>query len=99
MFAHLIRPADGSIVAQHDWMPRDWSYPTSMWDRWEIFVDRVSLDLAPVEPGAYRLAVGVYVPEGAPLPAVDAAGNSIPDGQATLGQVNYSSSGIEVQAP
>jgi len=99
MFVHLVRPGDGTIAAQHDWMPRDWSYPTSLWDRWEIFVDQVSLDLVQVEPGPYRLAVGVYEPEGTSLRAVDAAGRSIPDGRAILGQAVYSPPAIEVHAP
>ncbi len=81
MFVHLIRPADGTIVAQHDAMPRDWSYPTSLWSRGEVFRDRMTLAIDNVPPGRYRLAVGVYDPAGGRLPATAGDGNAIPDGR------------------
>jgi hypothetical protein len=93
IFVHLIDPVTGNIVAQHDSMPRDWSYPTSLWDRQEVFVDRVGLDVSDVKPGAYQLAVGVYEPEGDRLAAVDRQGRPIADGRAILTQT------IEVNAP
>ncbi len=83
IFVHLL-DADGAIVAQHDTMPRNWSYPTSMWSRQEIFVDRIVINIAEVEPGAYRLAVGVYEPEAGRLTASDADGQPIQDNRPIL---------------
>ena len=92
IFVHLIRPDDGAIVAQRDGMPRDWSYPTSLWARQEVFVDRVVLDVAGVEAGRYRLAVGVYEQLSERLIALGAGGERLADDQAVFEQA------IEVQA-
>jgi hypothetical protein len=86
VFVHLIRPADGAIVAQQDAMPRGWSYPTSLWSRQEVFVDRVLLDASGVEPGEYQVALGVYRPETGRLDAMDREGSAIPDGRAVLSE-------------
>jgi len=83
VFVHLL-DKEGVIAAQHDAMPRDWSYPTTLWGRGEVYVDRVSLDASGAPPGAYRLAVGVYAPGEDRLPAVDAAGALLADGRAVL---------------
>jgi len=80
----LLGPVEQAIVAQHDAMPRDWSYPTSLWARRQVFVDRIELDITGVAPGAYRLAIGVYEPEGERLPALGADGQPIPDRRAIL---------------
>lgn len=93
LFAHLIRPSDGEIVAQHDWMPRNWSYPTSLWDRQELFVDQIPLNIDGVESGTYQLAIGVYEPEGDRLTAVTGTGVPAADGRAILKEL------IEVKAP
>jgi hypothetical protein len=95
IFVHLLRAgegmsldgAQGEIVAQHDGMPRDWSYPTSMWGRGEVYVERIGLDVSGVEAGAYRLAVGVYEPERERLVAIDGSGRRLPDDRAVLGEV------------
>ena len=84
MFVHLVRPTDGVIVAQRDAMPRDWSYPTSLWSRGEVFRDSMSLDISNVPAGEYLLAVGVYDPVEGRLPAADATGIPIPDGRAIM---------------
>jgi len=84
VFVHLIRISDGAIVAQQDTMPRGWSYPTSFWSRQETFVDRLDLDIGAVEPGEYRLVLGVYKAETGRLPAVDAAGNRLADDQVVM---------------
>jgi hypothetical protein len=84
VFVHLVRPSDGAIVAQHDAMPRNWSYPTSLWGRREVFVDPIALDVSGVQPGTYALAVGVYLPEGDRLPALDSGVQSLPDARAIL---------------
>jgi hypothetical protein len=83
IFVHLL-DADDAIVAQHDAMPRNWSYPTSMWSRQEIFVDWIVINIAGVEPGTYRLAVGVYKPEAGRLAASNADGQPIRDNRPLL---------------
>ncbi len=84
VFVHLIDVEDGEIVAQVDTMPRGWSYPTTLWSRQEIFQDRIELSLRDVEPGQYRVAIGVYRPETGRLPAVDAQGRRIADERVIL---------------
>jgi hypothetical protein len=83
VFVHLLAE-DGSIVAQYDGMPRDWSYPTTLWARGEVFVDRVVLDTSGVGPGTYRLAVGVYEPEGDRYAAVSSDSTTVSEGRAVL---------------
>ena len=73
------------MVAQHDGMPRNWSYPTSMWDRREVFIERITLDAPEGERGPYRLAVGVYSVETGRLEAVDIDGQRLSDDQVLLG--------------
>jgi hypothetical protein len=60
VFVHLARPADDKIVAQYDAMPFGGRYPTSWWAAGEVISETVTLDLAGVQPGTYRLAVGLY---------------------------------------
>ena len=66
-FVHLIDPATGQIIeradgstVQRDGIPRQDSYPTSQWTAGEIITDPVSLSLAGVPAGNYRLSVGFY---------------------------------------
>ena len=84
VFVHVIHVSTQEIVAQSDAMPRHWSYPTSRWDRGEVFIDRVELDLVGVAPGTYVLWAGVYEPGQDRLEAVDAKGRILPDGRAML---------------
>jgi hypothetical protein len=93
VFVHVIDPVDGRTVVQADTMPRNWSYPTSMWGRGEVFVDRVELDVSAVPAGAYQLAVGMYVPDGDRLSARDAGGVLLQNGRAPLDER------VEVHAP
>ncbi len=58
-FVHLLDPA-GNIVTQHDGMPQAYTYPTSLWAPGEVVGDQVSLSLAGLAPGSYRLALGWY---------------------------------------
>jgi hypothetical protein len=87
VFVHLYDEESGETVAQVDTMPRGWSYPTTLWSRQEIFQDRIELSLKGVEPGPYRIAIGVYRPETGRLAAVDARGQRIADDRAILGEV------------
>ncbi len=84
IFVHVVHVPSQEIVAQSDAMPRHWSYPTSRWDRGEVFVDRIELDLSGVAPGTYVVWAGVYEPGQDRLEAVDARGRVIPDGRAML---------------
>ena len=59
-FVHLVKAETGEIVAQHDSMPRDNSYPTGQWQMGEIIADPARIELASVEPGEYLLYVGLY---------------------------------------
>jgi len=61
-FVHLFNPADEKIAAQHDAMPLDNRYPTSWWAAGEVISETVTLDLKGVQPGTYRLAVGLFEP-------------------------------------
>lgn len=61
VFTHLVA-ADGRIVAQQDNQPAEGRYPTTIWDKGEIVVDRYRLSIAPGAPdGEYRLEVGMYL--------------------------------------
>jgi hypothetical protein len=63
-FVHLIDPADGRVVAQIDAVPRDWTYPTDVWEPGEVVLDRLSLPLEGVAPGTYELRAGWYAVDG-----------------------------------
>jgi hypothetical protein len=84
VFVHLVDVESGEIVAQVDTMPRGWSYPTTLWSRQEIFRDRIEMSLKDVEPGQYRVAIGVYRPETGRLAAIDGQGQRIADDRAIL---------------
>jgi hypothetical protein len=60
-FVHLY-DATGDLVAQHDAMPRNWTYPTSRWQAGERVFDEVRLSLQGLAPGTYVLGLGMYVP-------------------------------------
>ena len=85
-FVHLFNPADGSVAAQFDAIPRNFTYPTAIWLSGEVVSDTVKLPLAGVAPGAYNVALGWYDPNNPEqrLPAVDAQGQPLPDDQAVL---------------
>ncbi len=86
-FVHLVDPATGVIVAQHDSMPRQNSYPTSQWAAGEIVADSLSLDLTGAPAGQYELVAGLYQNLGDSfprLPAVDGQGRPWPNGRVLL---------------
>jgi hypothetical protein len=82
-FVHLFNPVDNSIVAQFDGMPHNYTYPTSHWAKGEVVTDTVTLDLANVPAGDYRLAVGWYDESGR-LPARDVHGQPLADDRLIL---------------
>lgn len=63
-FVHLLARDTLELVAQTDWAPRDWTYPTHWWEAGEVVSEDVTLPLTMVTEGKYILAVGVYIPEG-----------------------------------
>ena len=85
VFVHLFDPATETIATQHDAMPREGRYPTSRWVGGEVVSDSITLDLAKVPPGRYRLAVGLYDPQTLDrLPPIDATGNPVRDNRIVL---------------
>ena len=81
-FVHLLDPASGEVIAQHDAFPQNNSYPTSQWTPGEIITDPVQLNLTTVPPGEYQLRFGFYQNLGDSWPrltAVDATGEPFPD--------------------
>jgi hypothetical protein len=63
VFVHLLDLQAERVAAQRDLMPRGGEYPTSQWVEGEVIGDRIDLSLSDVQPGDYRLAVGLYDPE------------------------------------
>jgi hypothetical protein len=60
VFVHLLDPA-GTLRAQADGMPVDWTLPTTCWVRGEIVADPYTLTLPPDAPsGDYTLSLGFY---------------------------------------
>ncbi|HSH05160.1 MAG TPA: hypothetical protein VLL52_21775, partial [Anaerolineae bacterium] len=59
-FVHLVDPQTDTIVAQHDAMPRENTYPTSQWRPNEIVADGLYLDLTNLPSGTYSLRAGLY---------------------------------------
>ncbi len=64
VFAHVFDPATETIVAQWDAMPRDNAYPTSRWIASEVVTETLTISLAEVPSGEYRVALGLYEPAG-----------------------------------
>ena len=85
IFVHLSSLDNGAIVAQHDGMPRDWTYLTSWWDKDEIVTDTIALDVSKLSTGRYEAAVGICNPDTLErLPVVDQAGTSLPEQKLVL---------------
>jgi hypothetical protein len=78
-FVHLL-DADGNVAAQDDGLHVKYTRPSSTWQADEMISDLIELPLWNLEPGEYRLAVGLTDPDtGERLPALDAAGNALPE--------------------
>jgi len=76
VFVHVVDAGD-KIVAQADAWPLQGFYPTSRWESGEILNDTHRLSVpADLQPGAYRILVGLYDPvSGQRLSVLDSAGN------------------------
>jgi hypothetical protein len=59
VFVHVL-DALGQTVAQRDSLPRAGAYPTSLWEPGEFILDDYAFE---VPPGAYHIAVGLYLAE------------------------------------
>jgi len=75
VFVHLLRP-DGTLITQHDGMPKNNGLPTSAWFADEVVEDVHTLDLPDgLAAGDCRLDVGLYVMDTLErLPLFDASG-------------------------
>ena len=84
IFMHLV-DANGNVVAQQDQAPDEWKYPTRIWDAGEIILDPHLMPLKNLQPGTYRVRIGMYdATSGERLPMLD-AGRELPDRQIELG--------------
>jgi hypothetical protein len=63
-FVHLLTQDTSKIVAQVDWVPRDWAYPTNWWRAGEVVSDEVEIPLSEMPAGRYKLVLGMYIPDG-----------------------------------
>ncbi|MBE2197383.1 MAG: glycosyltransferase family 39 protein [Anaerolinea sp.] len=77
-FVHVL-DAQGEIVAQSDHWPG--GLPSNTWAAGQVIVDEITLDVpANLPPGAYALAVGVYLADnGLRLTVTDAEGTAVAD--------------------
>lgn len=80
VFVQVLDAAD-RIVGQVDAWPVQGTFPTSQWRPGATIVDPYLVALSPdMEPGPYRLHVGLYLlATGQRLPVIDAAGNAMDD--------------------
>jgi hypothetical protein len=93
VFTHLLGEhnpeTNSSLWAGHDGEPNGGHYPTVTWQPGQIILDVHTLTI-PVDapPGDYQLEAGLYLLATlARLPAVDAAGDPVPDQAAVLGTI------------
>jgi hypothetical protein len=84
VFVHLFDPVTEELVAQSDAQPRLGAYPTSWWTVGEVVSDTITLPLAEIPEGNYRLAVGVYDQTVTRLQAISPDGQPIPDDRLVL---------------
>ncbi len=77
VFVHLIETETGRMAAQRDFVPRDWTYPTTYWQRGEYVEDQVVLDLSELEPGSYEVWTGFYDPGTGTRLATAAEGGAV----------------------
>jgi hypothetical protein len=62
VFVHIINSETGKLVAQYDFVPRDWTYPTTYWRPGEYVKDKIEMDLRDLAAGMYDVRVGFYDP-------------------------------------
>ena len=62
IFVHVLDSRTGSVVAQHDAVPRDWTYPTNWWEAGEVVTEQITLKSAGLPTGRSEIEVGMYDP-------------------------------------
>jgi len=89
VFCHVLS-ANRELVAQRDGPPIYGTRPTSTWRAGEAIEDSYEIFLpGDVAPGEYELSVGMYDPRSmARLPALNAAGERLPDDRILLGLIS-----------
>lgn len=79
-FLHVIDLSTGDPIAQIDYLPDNWSYPTNWWEADEYIRDAVSIPLSELPPGSYEIRLGIYDPDsGERLIVTTADGMAVPD--------------------
>ncbi|HXF62015.1 MAG TPA: hypothetical protein VNK95_10380 [Caldilineaceae bacterium] len=80
VFVHLVDPATGAILAQHDAAPRQWRYPTTWWERGEIVDETIELPVEAEPDRPLLLLIGMYDElTGERLPVVGRSGERYKD--------------------
>ncbi|MBE2222088.1 MAG: hypothetical protein IAF02_11125 [Anaerolineae bacterium] len=78
VFLHVVDNKSNELVAQIDFIPDNWVYPTNYWQCGEIIHDQVSLPISQLPPGEYTLLLGLYEEDsGVRLPTSRVNGQSI----------------------
>jgi hypothetical protein len=81
VFVHVLG-ADGTLITQADFEPKNGAYPTGAWSPGEAIDDCVTLDLP---PSGWQVALGLYnLDNGVRLPVRDAAGHAQPNDSVLL---------------
>jgi hypothetical protein len=79
-FLHVIDPSTGEPIAQIDYLPDNWSYPTNWWEADEYISDVVTIPLSELPPGSYEIRLGIYDPDsGERLNVTTADGTAVPN--------------------
>ncbi len=60
LFVHLVDPQSGEVVAQSDVVPRNWTYPTNIWEPREIVRDEIAIAIDSLAAGHYEIWLGWY---------------------------------------
>jgi hypothetical protein len=80
VFVHVLN-SDGELVAQHDSMPQDGTWPTTQWPAGSLIIDTHVVPLpADLLPGTYHVKVGLYTWQtGERLPLYRSNGEEFPE--------------------
>ena len=57
---HVINAETDNIAAQIDTVPQNWTFPTVLWQAGEIVEDIVTVPIADLPTGEYKVTLGVY---------------------------------------
>ncbi|MCA9948267.1 MAG: hypothetical protein KDE48_01350 [Anaerolineales bacterium] len=60
IFVHVINAETDNIAAQIDTVPQNWTFPTVLWQAGEIVEDIVTVPIADLPTGEYKVTLGVY---------------------------------------